>query len=142
MKKSFNDGDTWMINKSFDFIDNIQLKMMETDWPDADDHLGTHIIKDNTTLIDAAVSFKKDGANYKLKYDLMVTNAVEPQDTTGDYASADTQSTTESHTEPIRKHQFKTVIKHRDAGTGLYVTKEYADTHKSTTIKETRKEWE
>ena len=33
----------------------------------------------------------------------------------------------------------KTVTKHRDAGTGRYVTKRYADKHKKTTIKETRK---
>lgn len=33
----------------------------------------------------------------------------------------------------------KTVTRHRDAGTGEYVTKKYADTHKKTTVKETRK---
>ena len=33
----------------------------------------------------------------------------------------------------------KTVTKHRDAGTGRYVTKKYADSHKKTTIKETRR---
>lgn len=32
-----------------------------------------------------------------------------------------------------------TVIHHRDAGTGLYVTKKYADKHPKTTVKETDK---
>ncbi len=31
----------------------------------------------------------------------------------------------------------KKTVKHRDAGTGRYVTKKYADKHKNTTIKET-----
>lgn len=33
----------------------------------------------------------------------------------------------------------KTYTRHRSAKTGKYVTKKYADTHKSTTVKETRK---
>jgi hypothetical protein len=33
----------------------------------------------------------------------------------------------------------KTSTKHRDAGTGEYVTKKYADTHPKTTVKETDK---
>ncbi len=32
-----------------------------------------------------------------------------------------------------------TTTRHRDAGTGKYVTEKYADKHKKTTIKETRK---
>jgi hypothetical protein len=32
----------------------------------------------------------------------------------------------------------KKVVIHRDSGTGQYVTKEYADTHKATTEKEKR----
>lgn len=137
LKRSFNDGNTWRVNKSYDFIDNIQLKMMEMDWPDADDHLGTHIIKDNTSLTDAAVSFKRDGANYKLKYDLEVPITVEPQETNDSQNTTAPENTNDSPY--ATEHKFEKVTRHRDAGTGLYVTKEYADTHKKTTIKETRK---
>lgn len=33
----------------------------------------------------------------------------------------------------------KTTTHHRDAGTGLYITKEYADKHPKTTVRETDK---
>ena len=33
----------------------------------------------------------------------------------------------------------KRIIRHRDAGTGRYITKKYAERHKKTTIKETRR---
>jgi hypothetical protein len=33
----------------------------------------------------------------------------------------------------------KPSVDHRDAGTGRFVTKKYADTHKKTTVKETNK---
>lgn len=33
----------------------------------------------------------------------------------------------------------ETITHHRDAGTGLYITKKYADKHPETTVKETDK---
>jgi hypothetical protein len=41
----------------------------------------------------------------------------------------------------MKKQTIKpeTTIHHRDAGTGLYITKKYADKHPKTTVKETDK---
>jgi len=39
----------------------------------------------------------------------------------------------------IFKQMAKTTTRHRDAGTGEYVTKKYADKHPKTTVKETDK---
>ncbi|GGX02886.1 hypothetical protein [Aquimarina muelleri] len=80
--EDFNDGETWTLNKSYNFTNHIQFKMMEGDWPDPDDHLGTHIINSNTSLINAAVSFTKDDADYELLFDLIVQNTTTPAETT------------------------------------------------------------
>ncbi|WP_397362741.1 hypothetical protein [Olleya sp. R77988] len=137
IKRHFDDGDIRNFNVEFDFIDTIQLKMMEADWPDSDDHLGTHNINDNTSVTDKTISFRKDGANYRLTYDLSVPVLTDAQE------SYDNQNNNDSHSNNNYQNTattlHKKITRHRDAGTGRYVTKNYADSHKKTTIKETRK---
>lgn len=41
--------------------------------------------------------------------------------------------------EEVRELAPKKQVDHRDAGSGRFVTKKYADKHKPTTVKETRK---
>lgn len=83
--ENFDDGETWNINKSYNFNNAIELKMYDEDWPDADDHLGTHTINANNSMQDATVSFTKDEADYELIFDLLVPqedttdDAVDPQ---------------------------------------------------------------
>lgn len=72
---NFDTGEIWTLNKTYSFSDKIVLKMYEEDWPDSDDHLGTHTINTDTPLRNSTVSFTKDGADYELIFDLDMISA-------------------------------------------------------------------
>lgn len=67
MKNSLNNGQKWDIGSSFNFNNQVEVKLWDEDSPDPDDFLGSSSI--DTSLVDHAIaSFTKEGANYQLVY--------------------------------------------------------------------------
>lgn len=69
LKKSINDGETWTINRSFNYSTHMVLKLYDED-NDGDDHLGT-INVTNQSVNNKTGKFTRDGANYTIYYDVV-----------------------------------------------------------------------
>ncbi|MBD2120154.1 hypothetical protein [Trichocoleus sp. FACHB-262] len=76
LKTSLNNGQAWTLNRTYNFRNNIDIKLWDEDSPDGDDFLGSARIE--TGITDSAVSFTQDGANYKLWYQVVEVPDVDP----------------------------------------------------------------
>lgn len=79
LKRSINNSQVWVLNQSYLFNSNVDLKLWDEDSPDADDFLGSVRIETGLTSGTTA-SFTRDGANYQLRYQIVDapdTNPVE-----------------------------------------------------------------
>ncbi|BDS10458.1 hypothetical protein [Aureispira anguillae] len=74
----FDNQEVWTLNRSFTFSHSLQLRLHDEDWPDSDDHLGTHNLPTGITLLDATLSFTEDDADYELIFDLIPQNQTLP----------------------------------------------------------------
>jgi hypothetical protein len=62
-----NEGQTWYLNRSFGFENNVELGLWEEDTTSADDLLGT-VIMDTSLKTLATASFSPGDAHYELLY--------------------------------------------------------------------------
>jgi hypothetical protein len=76
LERDMSEGDTWSINKSYQFNNTVEFKLYDEDWPDPDDHLGTQTVTGVTQSIgNATVSFTNDDADYDLSFSASVPGA-------------------------------------------------------------------
>lgn len=69
-KKNMRKRRTWRINKSYNYKNQVRIKLYDEDWPDADDLLGqVNIVPNDVT--NATKRFNRDGADYKLFYSVV-----------------------------------------------------------------------
>lgn len=67
LKRSLNNDQSWDINRTYPFIQQVTLKLWDEDSPDPDDWLGTTTLPVTPTN-HATAQFKEDGASYTLQY--------------------------------------------------------------------------
>ena len=67
LRRNLDDGQTWILNQSYRFGDNVKITLWDEDSPDADDRLGTVGI-DASPTAGTTASFTGDDAEYHLAY--------------------------------------------------------------------------
>jgi hypothetical protein len=72
LKRKLDEGDKWYLNRSYDFRDQIVIKLWDEDPISSDDFLGSAEISSNL-LNTTAISFTESGAHYKLWYSVVET---------------------------------------------------------------------
>jgi hypothetical protein len=77
LRKSLNDRQSWTLNQSYTFKDNVEVKLWDEDSPDGDDYLGA--VRIETGLVNGATAaFNRDGADYKLWYTVVDVPDLDP----------------------------------------------------------------
>lgn len=69
LKKNMGNGETWTINKQYQYNSNLEIKLYDEDSADSDDHLGT-IKVENKNYVDKIGKFTQDGADYTIYYNV------------------------------------------------------------------------
>lgn len=74
MNRDLNNGERWLLNRSYSFMNEIRIKLFDEDWPDADDFLGEVVIG-STPRHRAIGKFTLDGADYSLWYEVFPSDS-------------------------------------------------------------------
>lgn len=67
-------GQTWYINESYPFQDQVEVKLFDEDYLGANDLLGTVSLSTEPTIGTIAVSFELNAAQYQLWYEVIDEN--------------------------------------------------------------------
>jgi hypothetical protein len=107
LKRDLDDGERWVLDRSFSFQRSVQLKLWDEDWPDSDDHLGTIYV--GTELKHRARGkFTEYDADYTLWYEVI---------------------------DPTQKHQISTISLRKmlgRMGQGVLSAKAYGEIQRNT----------
>lgn len=67
-------GQTWYLNESYPFQNQVEVKLFDEDYSDANDLLGTVSLSTEPTIGTIAVSFELNAAQYQLWYEVIDEN--------------------------------------------------------------------
>lgn len=75
LERDMTVGDTWAIDRTYSFANDIKITLYDDDWPDADDHLGMAQLLGAVLPVPlASFAFTNDDADYALTYTIDVPN--------------------------------------------------------------------